>query len=79
MATDQRVIIMRKLYLIQRYDESLKEWRVEPDFVFDTLEEAEQSMSATYEYHNIPGYYRIIEIEKYREVANLTVIDSDNE
>lgn len=69
---------MQKFYLIQRYDESLNEWYVETGFVFDTFEEAEQSLFATFEYHNIQGHYRIIEIEKYREITDL-IVEKRNE
>lgn len=70
--------MQQNFFLIESYDEKLNEWRVETGFIFDTLEEAEQTLFATFDYHQTPGQYRIIEIEKYQERTNLIIPDSDN-
>lgn len=68
--------MQRNFFLIESYDEKLNEWRVETGFIFDTLEEAEQTLFATFDYHQTPGQYRIIEVEIYQEIMNLTIADS---
>ncbi|MBS5524257.1 MAG: hypothetical protein KHX48_01525 [Alistipes sp.] len=68
--------MQRNFFLIESYDEKLNEWRVETGFVFDTLEEAKQTLFATFDYHQTPGQYRIIEVEKYQEIMNLTIANS---
>ena len=68
--------MQRNFFLIESYDEKLNEWRVETGFIFDTLEETEQTLFATFDYHQTQGQYRIIEVEKYQEIMNLTIANS---